>query len=100
MERRALGDAGPAVPVVGMGTWRASNVRRVVDAALAAGSNLFDSSPMYGPAEEELGAALDGRRDEAFVATKIWSPSAAEGARQAQRARRTTCRPPSASSPR
>lgn len=86
MERRALGDGGPELPVVGMGTWRASNVPRVVDAALAAGTTLFDSSPMYGAAEEQLGAALGARRDEAFVATKIWSQSAAEGRRQAERA--------------
>jgi diketogulonate reductase-like aldo/keto reductase len=41
---------------------------------------------MYGAAEEELGAALADRRDAAFVATKVWSPSAAEGRRQAERA--------------
>src|SRR5829696_7293962 len=86
MERRVLGDGGPELPVVGMGTWRASNVHRVVDAALAAGANVFDSSPMYGAAEEELGAALADRREGAFVATKSWSPSAAEGRRQAERA--------------
>lgn len=86
MERRVLGDGGPQVPAVGMGTWRASNIDRVVDAALAAGANLFDSSPMYGAAEQELGAALRGRRDSAFVATKIWARSADEGRRQAERA--------------
>jgi diketogulonate reductase-like aldo/keto reductase len=36
---------------------------------------LFDSSPMYGAAEESLSAALEQRREAAIVATKIWSAS-------------------------
>ena len=47
------------VPVVGLGTWQVLDVRgreeesrhEVVRAALEAGANLFDSSPMYGEAE-------------------------------------------------
>src|SRR3954463_2404395 len=97
MEERPLGDGGPSLPVVGMGTWRTFDVRgehavagarRVVDAALGAGARLFDSSPMYGAAEEVLGETLEGRRDEAFVATKLWSHSPAEGRHQADRALR------------
>jgi diketogulonate reductase-like aldo/keto reductase len=49
-----------------------SLARAVVGAALEAGCRLFDSSPMYG-SEEALGLALDERRDEATVATKIWA---------------------------
>ena len=65
MERRRLGHSGLNVPVIGMGTWRTfdgsgpsaeTNARAVVDAALAAGSCFFDSSPMYGEAERVLGA--------------------------------------------
>ena len=33
---------------------------------------------MYGGAERSLAAALGGRRDEAIVATKIWTPDPAE----------------------
>jgi diketogulonate reductase-like aldo/keto reductase len=78
-----------------MGTWQTfdvrgpdgvERVRRVTDAALAAGARVFDSSPMYGAAERVLGATLEGRRDDAFVATKIWTDDAAEGRRQAERA--------------
>jgi diketogulonate reductase-like aldo/keto reductase len=40
---------------------------------------------MYGEAEQSLAAALDGRRDEAIVATKIWSPSGREAREQLAR---------------
>ena len=40
---------------------------------------------MYGGAEASLGAALDGRRDEATVATKIWTRSVDEGRAQFER---------------
>jgi aryl-alcohol dehydrogenase-like predicted oxidoreductase len=73
-------------PVIGMGTWRTLDVTgpaeaeraRVVHAALEAGTRLFDSSPMYGQAERVLGPALEGRRDEALVATKVWTADARE----------------------
>jgi aryl-alcohol dehydrogenase-like predicted oxidoreductase len=89
METRRL--AGEDVPVVGMGTWKTFDVRgpqetgahAVVRAGLDAGIRVFDSSPMYGAAERVLAAALDGRREEAYVATKIWTPDAADGERQA-----------------
>jgi diketogulonate reductase-like aldo/keto reductase len=81
IEERRLG------PVVGLGTWNTfgSDVRNatdVVDAALAAGVRLFDSSPMYRGAEQSLGRALDGRRKGTTVATKIWTASVAEGREQ------------------
>jgi aryl-alcohol dehydrogenase-like predicted oxidoreductase len=91
MERRALGPNGFEVPVVGMGTSRTLDVRgraaeatsrRIVEEALAAGANLFDSSPMYGEAERVLGLALDGRRAEAIVATKIWTADDDQAERQ------------------
>ena len=88
MEPRRLGP-DLVVPVVGLGTWRAFDVGpagqdvadRVVATMLDARCRVVDSSPMYGRAEQVLGAALEGRRDEAVVATKIWTPSVAEGKR-------------------
>ena len=72
MEERRLG------PVVGLGTWNTfggdeGRAREVVRAALAAGIRSFDSSPMYGAAEESLAAALGSKRGETQVLTKIWS---------------------------
>jgi aryl-alcohol dehydrogenase-like predicted oxidoreductase len=95
MEARRLGRAGLEAPVVGMGTWRTLDVRGsraeeqahlVVAEALAHGTRLFDSSPMYGEAERVLGDALADRREEALVATKLWTPDPEEGEEQARRA--------------
>jgi diketogulonate reductase-like aldo/keto reductase len=75
-----------------MGTWQtfdtASDRRPIADEALAAGIDLFDSSPMYGRAEETLAKALEGRRDQAIIATKIWTSSPSEGREQANHALR------------
>jgi aryl-alcohol dehydrogenase-like predicted oxidoreductase len=60
--------------------------RDLVGRALAVGVRVFDSSPMYGLAEQLLGEALGERRGEAFVATKIWARSRAEGQEQLDRA--------------
>jgi diketogulonate reductase-like aldo/keto reductase len=81
MEERRLG------PVVGLGTWNtfggdAELATDVVGTALAAGGRLIDTSPMYGNAERSLAAALDGRRDRATVATKIWAPTPEQGREQ------------------
>jgi aryl-alcohol dehydrogenase-like predicted oxidoreductase len=95
MEHRLLERAGFQVPVVGLGTWRTFDVRgeaaekrakEVVDTAFSVGSNFFDSSPMYGEAERVLGAALQGRREQALVATKVWTPSEQEARVQVERA--------------
>jgi diketogulonate reductase-like aldo/keto reductase len=80
MEERRLG------PVVGLGTWKTFGAdvrlaREVVAAALDAGVRCFDTSPMYG-SEEALGAALEPRRAEVTVLTKIWTSSAAEARQQ------------------
>src|ERR1700737_2317076 len=90
MDRRRLGSTSIDVPAIGMGTWRTFDTdedrRPLVDAALEAGIDLFDSSPMYGRAEPVLARALEGVRDRVLVATKIWTPSSDEGRAQADRA--------------
>lgn len=94
METRRLGADGPSVPVVGMGTWQTLDVRgpieserhAVVREALDAGCTVMDSSPMYGESERVLAAGLGTRRDEAFVATKVWASDRREGRSQIDRA--------------
>ncbi len=91
MERRRLGATGIEVPAIGMGTWHTLDVTGpgdversvgIVRGALELGANLFDTSPMYGHAQEVLGRALEGARDRSIVATKVWTPSPAEGRAQ------------------
>jgi aryl-alcohol dehydrogenase-like predicted oxidoreductase len=92
MDCRPLGHSDLIVSVIGMGTWRTFDTDEergpLVEEALAAGINVFDSSPMYGRAEDTLARALGALRDQVVVATKLWTPSAEEGRRQAERALR------------
>jgi aryl-alcohol dehydrogenase-like predicted oxidoreductase len=84
MERRRFGRSGVEVPIIGLGTWQTFDVgpeeeeqaRLVVETVFEAGTRLFDTSPMYGRAEAVLARALGRQRDDALVATKIWTESA------------------------
>ncbi len=77
MEYRKIGCLN--VSLVGIGCnnfgWRigAAETGAVVDAALDAGINFFDTADVYGSgqSEEFLGKALKGRRNEAVIATKF-----------------------------
>ena len=77
MEYRRLGSL--EVSVVGIGCnnfgWRtdAAGTAAVVDAALDAGINFFDTADVYGggQSEEFLGNSLKGRRDKTIIATKF-----------------------------
>lgn len=90
METRAFGTTELEVPVIGLGTWsvfdladdQQSVADQVVDVSFKEGVRAFDSSPMYGRAERILGRAVSSRRDEAIVATKIWTDSVATGGEQ------------------
>ncbi len=80
MEYQHLGNSGLQVSVVGLGCNNfgrrcdQSQTAAVVHAALDAGITLFDTADMYGPgglSEEYLGAALQGHRHEAVIASKF-----------------------------
>jgi aryl-alcohol dehydrogenase-like predicted oxidoreductase len=87
MEYRQLGASGFMVPALTYGTgtfgggteffkaWGASDVaeaKRLVDICLEAGVTMFDSADVYsgGLAEEILGKAIRGRRDQLLISTK------------------------------
>ena len=85
MEARTLGTSTLAVSVVGIGcnnlgragtaTEDQRGTTAVVRSALDAGVTLFDTADVYGKewglSETLLGVALQGRRDEAVIATKF-----------------------------
>jgi len=50
--------------------------KKMVDRALEAGINFFDTADQYssGTSEEFLGNALEGKRDEVVVTTKVYNP--------------------------
>jgi aryl-alcohol dehydrogenase-like predicted oxidoreductase len=79
MRKRMLGDGGPEVTVVGLGTNNFGGridfdqTLAVIDAALDDGIDLFDTADIYsnGASEELIGRALEGRRDRVVLATKF-----------------------------
>ena len=79
--RASLGEGGPEVSVVGLGTNNFGGridydqSLAVIDAALDAGVTLIDTADIYGQgtSEEFIGRALEGRRDRFVVATKFGS---------------------------
>ena len=77
--------SGNSMPAFGLGSWRmgehSDQSRREVDvirAALDLGVSLIDTAEMYGEggAEEVIGQAIQGRRDELFLVSKLYPHNA------------------------
>ena len=76
MERRRFGSTTREVSVIGQGTWYLDRGDRgAAVAALRRGLDLgmahIDTAEMYGDAEEVIAEAITGRRDEAFLISKV-----------------------------
>lgn len=83
MQQRQLGKNGPMVSALGLGCMGMSEFYTgnmdekeslaTLDRALELGVTLFDTADVYGPYtnEELLGRALQGRRNQVFLATKF-----------------------------
>jgi aryl-alcohol dehydrogenase-like predicted oxidoreductase len=78
MEQRKLGKL--EVSCIGLGTYRTFDVKepkevavrtKVVHNCLDNGINLIDSAWMYGEAEKVIGEAIQGRREQVHLATKV-----------------------------
>ena len=82
MRARTLGNGGPEVTVVGLGTNNfggrcdLEQTRAVIEAALDEGITLFDTADIYsqGTSESYIGEVLEGRRDRVLLATKFGKP--------------------------
>jgi diketogulonate reductase-like aldo/keto reductase len=78
MQRRIFGPTGREVAVIGMGTWYFEQADRrtalaSVQRGLDLGMNHIDTAEMYGSgvAEQIIGEAIAGRRDEVFLVSKV-----------------------------
>ncbi|TMB39429.1 MAG: aldo/keto reductase [Deltaproteobacteria bacterium] len=78
METRPFGKNGPPVPILGQGTWQMEqDPRREAIAALRRGLDLglrhIDTAEMYGSGavEEMVAEAIEGRREEVFLVSKV-----------------------------
>jgi diketogulonate reductase-like aldo/keto reductase len=91
---RPVPKSGEMIPVIGLGTSRVFDVgssdaeraavRGVLEALVAAGGSVVDSSPMYGRAEVVVGetvAAAD-LRSKLFLASKVWTTGQDAGLKQ------------------
>src|SRR5438128_9875548 len=76
---------GEGVPALGMGTWRIgeARARRAEELAtlrlgIELGAALIDTAEMYGEglAETLIGEAIEGRRDEVFLVSKVYPHNA------------------------
>ena len=95
MLRRTIPSSGESLPIIGLGTSRVFDVdpedreelkirKEIIEVLLNNGGSLVDTSPMYGQSEDLLGAILDDypRRNELFLATKVWIKGKPEGEQQ------------------
>jgi aryl-alcohol dehydrogenase-like predicted oxidoreductase len=85
MEKRAIGSIEVSVVGIGCNNFGGrideAKTKEVVDAAIDAGVNLFDTADVYGgqgASETLLGKALGSRRDQVVIATK-WGMPMGEG---------------------
>ena len=81
MQYRKLGKTGVKLSEIAIGAMtygtQVSTAQgiKLIQAALDAGINLFDTADRYPGSEEIIGKAVKGRRNFAFIATKIGSPA-------------------------
>lgn len=83
IDQRQLGVDGPRVDTIALGTWAIGGTQwgptddedsiTTIRVALDAGITFIDTADTYGEghSEEIVGQAIEGRRDEVFLATKV-----------------------------
>ena len=95
MLRRVIPSSGELLPIIGLGTSRVFDVdpqdkdklrirKEIIESLINKGGSLIDTSPMYGRSEEVIGYIYDNhpRREDIFLATKVWTKGKSEGERQ------------------
>ena len=94
MLSRAIPSTNEMLPVIGLGSWAQFDVgnnehertplKAVLQNMLEKGGKLFDSSPMYGRAEQVIGDLTAGS-NQFFYATKVWTSGQQKGIDQMNR---------------
>lgn len=88
MQKRIIPSDQRELPILGLGTWsRFGNddaSREVLEAFIAAGGRVIDSSPMYGDAEAAVGTLVSALQptEPMFMAPKVWTTGREAGRRQ------------------
>jgi diketogulonate reductase-like aldo/keto reductase len=70
MIRKPLGRTGVYIPEIGLGTWKYRGGIEPLRVGISLGANMIDTAEMYGT-EDIVGRAIDGIRDDVFLATKV-----------------------------
>jgi diketogulonate reductase-like aldo/keto reductase len=70
MELKRLGNTNVMVPEIGLGAWKYRGGVEPLRHGLALGASLIDTAEIYGT-EEIVGRAIQGRREQVFLATKV-----------------------------
>ncbi|MCE7070396.1 aldo/keto reductase [Dyadobacter sp. CY327] len=94
MIQRTIPASGEKLPVIGLGSWQQFDVgqaaseraalTKVLQEMETLGGKLIDASPMYGRAEEVIGALTTELKnnDKFFFATKVWTTGKEQGIAQ------------------
>ena len=94
MLQRIIPSTKKSLPVIGLGTSRVFDIeptkellairQNIMDILLNNGGTLIDTSPMYGKSEEIIGRLIENydRKEELFLATKVWTKGKLEGENQ------------------
>jgi aryl-alcohol dehydrogenase-like predicted oxidoreductase len=97
MLARTIPSSGEKLPVIGLGTWNVFDVDLspanetqlgdVLSLFVKLGGRVIDSSPMYGRAEQVIGALATklGLHDKLFLATKVWTRGRQPGVESMER---------------
>lgn len=92
METRPFGQTGERFPILSLGCQRLVDDHNcteeqavaILETALARGIRYFDTAWLYsaGQSEQRVGLVAKSRRDEMWIATKLWDPDGATARRQ------------------
>lgn len=90
MQKRKLGLTDEQLSIIGLGGILVSNINQTeanmrVKSAFDQGINYFDVAPTYGNAEDRLGPALEGIRNQVFLACKTTERSHEGAAKELRR---------------